>query len=151
MQAPAEEEARMNKKIFLTMAILIVPVLLIAGCSATNASGNQADLGQEFNLRVGQSISISGENLSIEFDAVTSDSRSPLGAQTIWAGEAQIRLRVTRENVTSIVTLTEKGLTSEFTQDSFIQYKFSFKLLPYPEVGKQPATNDYSLVMKITK
>ncbi len=111
----------------------------------------QAQLGQAFNLPVGKTAAISGEDLVIRFVEVTSDSRSPKGVQTIWAGEANIRIQVTYQGATSEVTLTEKGGTDGLTQASVLQYTFGFQLKPYPEAGSQPASSDYTLVMTVSK
>ncbi len=106
-------------------------------------------LGQEFKLSVGQSATLPGQNMTIKFDGVSSDSRSPKGAQTIWAGEAKINLTIELQGVSSNVTLTEKGLTEGYTVQQFEKYSISFKLLPYPEVNKQPAPDAYELTLKI--
>ncbi len=111
----------------------------------------QAWLGQEFNLPVGQTAAISGEDLAIRFVEVTSDSRSPKGSQTIWAGEAKCRIQITYQRATSEVTLTEKGANNGFTRISLFQYALDFQLRPYPAVGDQPAGGDYSLLLKVSK
>lgn len=113
--------------------------------------GIPVSLGQEFTLPVGQTADVTGENLLINFVSVTADSRSPRGAQTIWAGEAEIQLEIFYEGQAYDVTLTEKGLTDGYSQDSFNQYKISFQLQPYPEVGKQLAPREYKLALKVTK
>ncbi len=111
----------------------------------------QASLGQEFKLPVGQNVAITGEDLVIKFIDVTTDSRSPKGAQTIWAGEAVCRIQVTYQGATSEMTLTEKGGTAGFSQAAVLQYTVNFQLQPYPEVGNQPAAGDYALLLKVTK
>ncbi len=141
----------MFKKIILAMGILIMPTLLVLGCSANAANQDKPSLGEEFRLPAGQSVTISSEDLTIKFVAVTADSRSPKGVQTIWAGEAKAQLQVTYQGSVSTVTLTESGGTDGYTQDSFGPYKVSFRLLPYPEVGKQPAAGDYDLLMTVSK
>ncbi len=118
---------------------------------AAAAETSKVSLGTEFTLPVGQSVTISGEDLTIKFEAVTADSRSPKGAETIWAGEAKIQMQITFQGSASSVVLTEKGSTEGYTQDTVNQYKINFQLQPYPEVGYQPAQGDYKLVMKITK
>jgi hypothetical protein len=111
----------------------------------------QASMGQEFTLPVGQSASIPSENLVVKFIDVTSDSRSPINAQTIWTGEASIRIQVTDQDATSEMTLTEKGSIDGFTQVSVNNYQLYFQLKPYPVVGQQPAAEAYTLILKITK
>ncbi len=141
----------MLKKLVLVLSLIVLSLVIVTGCSAANASEDKILLGKEFTLRIGQSVTVSDENLVIRFDKVITDSRSPIGAQTIWAGEAKIQLQITYKDTVKTLILTEKGGTNGTTTDSFEQYKGSFKLLPYPEVGKQPAANDYELTMTITK
>jgi hypothetical protein len=119
--------------------------------AATPQPEIHAPLGQQFSLAVGQSASISGEDLVIKFVEVSSDSRSPKGAETLWAGEASCRIQVTYLGGTSEATLHESGATDGFTQASILQYNLAFQLTPYPEIGKQPASSDYTLQMIITK
>lgn len=133
----------MFKKIILALSLAAVPVLAAAGCS------NNVSPGQEFTLPVGRSVTVTGENLTIKFIGVTVDSRSPKGVQTIWAGEAKIQLEITRDGVTSNVTVTEIGNTNGFTQTIYDKYVISSQLQPYPEANKQPKANEYRLLMKV--
>lgn len=106
--------------------------------------------GQEFTLPVGQAAKVLGADMVIRFDSVTSDSRAPLGAQAIWAGEAKIQLQITHRGSTSSVTLTETGLTDGYTLEQVDEHTLSFRLQPYPEVDKHPAPGDYKLLLKVT-
>ncbi len=139
----------MFKNIRFALSLLIVPVLIAMGCSAASASEHKASLGQEFTLPVGQSATVPGENMVVKFDSVSSDSRTPEGAQTIWAGEAKIKLEIIYHGSTSAVTLTAKSSIDGYSRDSFEQYEISFQLQPYPEVGRQPVDSEYRLLMKI--
>ena len=141
----------MWKTLLLIGVILMLPVALLAGCSPSGTGERQAALGEEFRLATGETIVIKGEDLKIRFEAVTADSRCPTGAQCIWAGEAQCRMQFTHKGSASIVALTEPGLPGDRTQDTFGEYNLSFQLLPYPEVGKQPAAGSYYLLMTVTK
>ncbi len=142
----------MIKKILVGVSALAAIVLVMAGCAGVNAAGDdRVALGKEFTLPVGQVVSVSGENLSIKFLAVTADSRCPRGAQCIWAGEAKCDVQITLNGEASTVTLKESGGTTGLTQTTFGAYKISFQLQPYPEVGHQPAAGDYKLLMKIER
>ncbi len=141
----------MLKKALLALTLLVVPVLLLAGCATVSAAEGKIKLGQEFTLPVGQSVTIADENLTLKFETVLTDSRAPKGAQAIWAGEAKCQLSVTAQGQTTTVVLTEKGGTDGATQGTIGQCKVSFQLQPYPEVGRQPAAGDYKLVLTLTK
>jgi len=108
-------------------------------------------LGTEFTLQVGETVNVAGADLVVKFVGVSTDSRSPKGAETIWAGEAKAQLQITDQGTTSDVTLTEKGLTAGYTQQSWGAYNIRFQLQPYPEVGKQPTADEYQLLITISK
>jgi hypothetical protein len=145
----------MKRLILFAFGILVTSMTLLVGCSSPDASNNanevKASPGQEFTLQVNQTAVISSENLSVKFNAVTNDSRCPKGAQCIWAGEAKCQMQVTYNGAASQLVLTETGGTDGFSQSTYQNYKIDFQLQPYPEVGKQLASADYKLVMRITK
>ena len=135
------------------MYIMILGVILmgLVGCSGGTNTTAQASLGQEFTLPYGKSVNISGENLSIKFVAVVTDSRCPTGVQCVWAGEAKVKLEVTQNNSTLETVLTETGGTNGFSSGTINAYKVDFRVEPYPQANKTIAPEDYKLVMKITK
>mgnify|MGYP000346385682 CR=1 FL=1 len=77
---------------------------LLAACSGAergtvaplSAPTVTANLGTEVTLAPGESVLISSSGLQLTFNGVTTDSRCPTNAliQCIWAGSAQIALRV---------------------------------------------------------
>ena len=78
----------------------ILAVVLIAACLGATCGGNPTEptavpLGQPFDLRAGQSAVVPG-GLKVTFDRVVSDSRCPIDAICVWAGEAVIALKLSR-------------------------------------------------------
>jgi hypothetical protein len=135
-------------KIFSVLGFFTVALLFLAvGPSCSNET---ISLGREFTLPAGKTASVSGEDLSLEFVAVTADSRCPAGVQCVWAGEAKCRLSVVYRGSVYDMTLTQPGGSSG-VEELFQVYKVNFKLEPYPEYGKQIAPSDYRLVMTVTK
>ena len=97
---------------------------------------NEVNLDQEFSLSLGQNIMIAGENLAIKFIEVISDGRCPRGAICIWPGEANCLIEIVTHSESSYrKVLTQTGL-SRPSKTSFANYKITFDLQPYPEVGK---------------
>lgn len=138
-----------KRMIFLMVtlaAILSVPIL--SACA--KPAGNEVGPGQEFTLAGGQSAEITGENLSIKFIRVTSDSRCPQGATCIWAGEASSLVEITDSESTYAKTLTQPGLT-EPPKTDFKNYEITFDLKPYPQLGKEIKSEDYRLQLKISR
>lgn len=66
----------MRRFLLVSLAALSVLIALIPACKAGQIKAN---LGDEVQLRPGQQVTVSGENLSIEFVKVKEDSRCPTG------------------------------------------------------------------------
>jgi hypothetical protein len=65
------------KKLYpVIIAVLAVMFLLTPACMAAKQT---VGLGQEFQLSPGQTASVTGQNLRVEFVRVTDDSRCPTG------------------------------------------------------------------------
>ncbi|MEI7997743.1 MAG: hypothetical protein WCH01_22885 [Methylococcaceae bacterium] len=76
--------------------ILIFSVLILLGChlvSATPAEQKNPKIGESFEMKVGESVTIGDEHLSFQFDSVPEDSRCPRGRVCIWAGNAVVVLK----------------------------------------------------------
>jgi hypothetical protein len=94
---------------------------------------------------------IAGENLAIKFIEVISDGRCPKGDICVWAGEASCLTEITtRSESTYCKVLTQPGLSGP-SKTSFINYKITFDLQPYPEVSKAPDKKGYHLRLVISK
>jgi len=63
-------------------------------CAALSCSNQPTEVkvGEEFVLTLGQSVVVSGTEISITFSAVPQDSRCPVNVVCIWAGNAEVRL-----------------------------------------------------------
>jgi hypothetical protein len=136
--------------------IFIVIILTAVGVSCSSGNGaspspSEIGLGQQFALSPGQSQSLNAEDLIFKFIAVTADSRCPLGAQCIQAGQGVSQLQVTSKGQTSTLELVEIGLTSGSANAEMGLYKIAFQLTPYPEVGKQIKSSDYKLLLTVTR
>jgi hypothetical protein len=134
------------------LLILVIPLILLAGCSsgASEANGSQQPLNQEFTLQIGQSVAITGEDLSIKFDAITEDSRCPSGVVCVWAGRVTIQLIVTTEATPRVLLVSETGSTGDYTRIKYDQYQFDFRIEPYPEAGQSIDPSDYRLFFKVS-
>ena len=78
----------MKKRILITGFLLVCLLLPVMTASCGEQVRFNANLGEQFTLPIGQTVDIVGQNLSIKFDAVIGDSRCPVGAECVWAGEA---------------------------------------------------------------
>lgn len=113
------------------------------------ASPRSVTLGQSFDIRVGETVTVAGEPLTVRFDAVPSDSRCPTGVSCIWSGNAEV-----------VVTLTQTGSTAgTFTLNTHIDPRTAtylgyqvelIGLAPYP--GSRPIrTSDYRATLVVRK
>jgi hypothetical protein len=137
-------------KLFLLIFIMMNG-LLFASCNQSKGDLVKASLDSDFKLPVGKTVEIKTENMLIKFDKVISDSRCPSGVTCVWAGEAKCLLRVTQDQKTSEITITQTG-SSESTGSGFLdKYQVVFKLDPYPAAYKTIDPNDYILTMRLHK
>lgn len=122
-------------------------VVALTGCSSV---GTAVSLGQEFQLAPGQSAAVKGEELTVRFVEVAADSRCPLGATCIRAGEAISQVEITYQGTTYPLSLTQPGL-SEPPKTAFKNYEITFDLSPYPQVGEELKKEDYRLKLEIIR
>lgn len=129
----------------------MIPLLaaFMIGCGS-NPQAITAPLGEAFTLAVGQTAQISGENLALNFVEVVGDSRCPKNAVCIWQGEASSHLKITYQDVSYSVVLNQPGNTNQ-SQDTFIDYKLVYNLLPYPVAGQDIHPGDYRLTLTVNK
>src|ERR1043165_4522604 len=134
------------------MRVTVLPLLIFLFlASAQDAvTGNKVDLGKEFVISNGQEVTIRGEKLRIVFRSVTGDSRCPNGVTCVWAGNAAIKVEVSKKNKSF------EGATLNTTlEPKEIVYKgFKIKLVslnPHPTTGVQIDPKDYSATMIVTQ
>jgi hypothetical protein len=133
-------------------AIVLVTSMAAALASADGpAKPKEAQLGQDFRLKVGESARLAGEALRIAFEAVTSDSRCPKGEQCIVAGKATLRLSLQRSSPAKEECLLETP-TAESEPASCSGYGVTLVgLEPYPVAGHAIAPGDYEAILRVSK
>jgi hypothetical protein len=124
-------------------------VLAASGCSGL--ADIQVHLDEEFCLSIGQRASVTGEDLAISFEEVTEDSRCPSGVTCVWEGRVSCVVELTHAGSSYRMTLTEPGLTGEYSRELCQEYELVFHVTPYPEAGKEIAGDTYRLHLTIRK
>ena len=133
-----------------TGLFLAVPLvfLLLAGC--VSQSGTEVGLDKPFSLGPGESVSITGEDLTVRFVEVINDSRCPQGAECVWAGEVSVRLEITYQGVLNEKILVQQGLSQPARAD-FADYEITFDVEPYPQLGEEINRDDYRLHLTFSR
>jgi hypothetical protein len=73
-------------------------VIALIGLILAPAISARAVVNKEFSLGIGQAISIDGKKLVIKFKAVLEDSRCPVNAVCVMAGNGKVELEVIDNN-----------------------------------------------------
>ena len=123
--------------------------LLLGGCAGTGEVKGR--LGEEFSLRIDQSVVITGEDLEIRFVEVSEDSRCPKDVTCVWEGRVSAVVEISANGSLQQLKLTQPGLTEQPTREAYKEYQLTFKVEPYPQEGKEIAADEYRLLLIVTK
>jgi hypothetical protein len=134
------------RKCVLALTLGISMLFSLTGCAESEMQ--EVQLGTEFTLGVGQSATLKGEDLTITFVEVITDSRCPSDAICIWLGEASCLAEFTDDSETRRKVLTQPGLSAPVTT-GYARYEITFDLLPYPTADKPIKAEDYRLHLTI--
>ncbi len=138
----------MQKYSLYLLASLVI-VLSLSSCVG-GIGGAKARLGEEFSLSVGQSVVITGEDLGIKFVEVSEDSRCPKGVTCVWEGRVAALVEISTDGSSQQLELTEPGLTDAPARETFKEYEITYKVEPYPEVGKEISVDEYQLLITLS-
>jgi hypothetical protein len=129
----------MYKKI-LAIAALAAGLLLLQ-CSDKPTESAQVKLGESFTITPGSIVEVQGEDLSLTFRSVLSDSRCPFSVLCFWEGIAEIQVALVKTSGDmALVTLGVLGGTRYNAENPYfidtLGYRLSFlRLEPYPETS----------------
>jgi len=134
---------RRNMKGYLFAIILILfgGVFFAANAQATGRGATSV----LFDVKQGHTERIPGSSLKIKFLNVIEDSRCPKETQCIWAGNANVKFRVSNNRRTKVFDLnTAKGAQSY----SFDGYQIRLvKVLPTPVVNEHIRRGEYVVTL----
>ncbi len=123
---------RMPAALLFTMSV---------GCASIPTQPSPLPLGKSFELRAGASATVQG-GLTIVFERVASDSRCPMDALCVWAGDATLSLRLS-------ASTGQPAIRELHTQDSGSELSYSnctialIGLAPYPRSDRPIQASDY--------
>lgn len=128
------------------MKYLIAVVLVMFGFGVFTHAPAQS--GQEISVKVKRTASAKG-GLRVQFVEMVEDSRCPTDAVCVWAGNAKIRIRVTKNGRSKVLELNS-GL--EPRTATFAGYSFELKALtPEPRSNVRIDPNGYVAKIKVSR
>lgn len=120
--------------------VLVFAACLSAGCLGNPASPD-AVVGKPFELKIGATATF-GNGTRLRFDAVRADSRCPIDANCIRAGEATIAISVARPG--AAFEARELRTDAPASQISYADYVIRLtELQPYPRSDRPATPGDY--------
>jgi hypothetical protein len=125
----------------VVIASCLGAVVSLGGCTGSSTRPGQLPLGQSFELRAGTSATLQG-GLQVGFDAVKSDSRCPLDAVCVRAGEAILAVRLSESGSDQ----AERELKTDPSGSETAYRTYTIKLVtltPYPRSGRPIQPGDY--------
>lgn len=138
---------KMRFKLYISILFLCTLLSVISGCGK-----DEHNIGEEFTLRIGETASIKGEQLRIQFLEISEDSRCPRNVTCVWEGRAIAVIDILHEDTSKQIMLTEHGLSDLSAKEKFGEYELLFRILPYPEEAEvQISTDDYRLELTVNK
>jgi hypothetical protein len=135
------------------MTAAILPFLFIltsALAPGAAAPAKDAALDQEFEVRVGQWVTIEGERLRVTLSRVAEDSRCPEGVTCVWAGNAKVVLRLSKGRRRASTLTLNTGMDPK--QAAFRGYEVKLvKLDPYPKEKRRIRRRDYVATLVVSR
>ena len=128
------------------MKLLIANLMIVLAFGASTLVS--AKKKQDLTVRINTEKAVNG-GLKVKFASLVEDSRCPTDTNCIWAGNARITVRVTKNGRSKILTLntTESGAAPVFAG-----YRFKLMgLTPEPRSNIRINRNGYEATIEITK
>jgi hypothetical protein len=147
----------MNRSFYWRLISVVIlccalPSFSFAGRGDSAASKKTPRLGSEFELRVGQSVSLYKRRLSIRFVAVADDSRCPSDVTCVWAGNARVQLQVSNGRTSKTLTLNSNTTAPPPSDGSFKGYTLKLlSLNPYPRSNVRFARDRYVVKLVVSE
>ena len=134
----------------MASAIFSVLFIFTTAWSQPLSGGKEVGLDQEFEIRIGERVSIRKEGLTVSFTRVVEDSRCPEGVQCVWAGNGKILLQVSKARRRAATMRLNTGM--EPRQDDYRGYDVKLvSLNPYPKEGVVIKRKEYVATLIVSR
>ncbi len=142
-------EIRQHNGIAPLLVIFIVAVACASGPTASDAG--EISPAVPFRLAVGEQARLESEDLTVRFTMVVGDSRCPSDVTCIWAGDAEVEMRLTQgEQTTSVSLHTNGGKDYPRTAEAYGCTMSLEDLEPYPSSKGKIAPEGYVAKLVLT-
>ena len=134
-------------RFFVLASILWLGVVTV-GCARNPNQPGDLPLRQSVELRTGSSATLEG-GLTIAFDRVTSDSRCPMNAFCVWAGDAILAVSLSQGPGGPV----EREFHTYPTGSDVSYLPYTIKLLvlaPYPQTDRAIPPGEYVATLEVT-
>lgn len=130
----------------------------LAACSSSTSTGadakaqtsqtvTQREFGRAFDIKIGETIGVG--DLRLTFNSVAGDSRCPIDAVCVWAGDAEIALRIEQGGQSAVAAL---HTNVEPKKTEWNGYTISFvSIAPSRRAATPPDPKDYLATIVVTR
>ena len=123
--------------------LLVISIAVLVFAFSTNTVGQE--LGVQFDLKLGQQVTVQNTGLTLIFTSVDNDSRCPEGAKCVWPGNAKVTIVVSQKEI-------KLNTHSDPKQATYSDYILRLVTLsPYPKLNEQINPKDYVARLIVTK
>ena len=134
----------------------LVFLLAVLACASPSHPGDPGNVsqgvlvqpGRQFDIEVGQEVTVQGTGITVRFNGVSDDSRCAVDVQCVWAGNAVVRLTLAKAGTAGAdaslnTTLDPKSMT--FAGHSVILTG----LKPQPRSGTSISSTSYIATLEV--
>lgn len=108
-------------------------------------------MGEEFTLRVAESIRIAGTDLRLTLDRIVEDSRCPTGVNCVWEGDATVRvtLQIAQADPGTLDLHTDASNQREAASRGYRVRLIT--LAPWPREGTRISSDQYVATLVVLR
>ena len=131
------------------LAVFALVLISVACLDISTPLQPTVSLGTPFDLKVGQTAVAPG-GLTIRFDEVASDSRCPINALCVWAGEARIAMTLSAPSASKVRREWRTNPTND--EVSYADHAIQLNALqPFPTSGVTTPQGDYVATITVIR
>ncbi|MDZ7723827.1 MAG: hypothetical protein U5R06_13725 [candidate division KSB1 bacterium] len=129
---------------------IFILILFLSSCRIPDQPENTLHLNEDLSLDFNEKLEHHQLSISISFDSLLSDSRCPIGAMCVWAGNAELLFTLRENNCTHKLNLNTNPHSQQDTTTNAYRVKL-IDVQPYPHVDSTFSENDYTALIRINR